>query len=83
MHSQQYRLSIDNRYCEGYKDISALHNRGMNLGECLCNVQNLNQPIFAKMPLIMVNLHHLCVKCDRQFIEFYDPQRGYSDEIPK
>lgn len=83
MHSQQYRLSIDYRYCEGYKDISAFHNRGMNLGECLCNVLNLNQPIFAKMALIKVNLHHVCVKCGRQFIHSYETQRGYSDEIQK
>ena len=83
MHSQQYRLSLHNRYCEGYKDISALHKRGMNLGECLCNVLNVNQPIFAKMALRKVNLHHVCVKCDSQFIDSYETQRGYRDEIQK
>jgi len=80
MHSQQYRLD---RYCEGYKDISALHNRGMNLRGFLGNVLKVNQPIFAKMALIKVNMHRVCVKCGRLLIDSYDTQRGYSDEIQK
>lgn len=27
--------------------------------------------------------NHICVKCGRQFIDSYEPHRGYSDEIKK
>lgn len=27
--------------------------------------------------------NNICVKCGRQFIDFYEKQRGYSDEIKK
>ncbi len=27
--------------------------------------------------------NHICVKCGRQFIDFYEPHKGYSDAIKK
>jgi hypothetical protein len=55
----------------------------MNLRVFLGNVLKVNQPIFAKMALIKVNMHRVCVKCGRLLIDSYDTQRGYSDEIQK
>jgi transposase-like protein len=28
-----------------------------------------------------VNAHHICTKCERQFIDLYDPPKGYSEEL--
>lgn len=27
--------------------------------------------------------NHKCINCGRQFIDFYSPRRGYSDEVKK
>jgi transposase-like protein len=27
--------------------------------------------------------NHICVECHRQFVEFYEPTKGYSDEIKR
>ncbi len=28
-----------------------------------------------------VNAHYICISCDRQFIDVYDPPKGYSQEL--
>ena len=30
-----------------------------------------------------VNTHHICVDCSRQFIDRYDPPKGYSDAVKR
>lgn len=46
----------------------------------LCNVQSVDQLISARTAGKMVNAHHICVICGRQFIDSYE-QQGYSEEI--
>lgn len=33
------------------------------------------------MVSVEVNTHHICVDCSRQFIDAYNPPKGYPDEV--
>ena len=54
----------------------------MNLSDRGSSVQGVDQLISARTAENMVNLHHICVSCGRQFIDCYEHQ-GYSAEVKK
>jgi transposase-like protein len=53
----------------------------MNGGYLLCNVHTVGLRKFGKMESEEVNCGHICIQCDRQFIDVYDPPKWYSEEI--
>jgi len=47
----------------------------------LCSVPTVSLVKFAKTASGEVNTHHICVECQLQFIEEYEPPKGYSKQV--
>ena len=65
---------------DGYR---ALHNHGMNSWVTWMQCPECQSTHIRKNGIKRGKQNHICVTCRRQFIEHYEPHRGYSDEFRK